>query len=252
MNVLVITQARTGSTRLPNKVLLEVNNKSLLETHLKRITQASLIDKVLVATTIAPADDTIEQLVNKLHFPCYRGSENDVLDRFYQAAKIHKPKYIVRLTSDCPLIDPKLIDKVIAHTIQSKVDYCANSLTETFPDGQDVEVFTFESLKKAWENAKLQSEREHVTPYIRANSNLNDKKDFKVTEYLSNNLEFKTVRMTVDEPQDFEVIKLLIEGLGTEKDWKTYALYYQNNQKIKKLNNSITRNEGYLKSIKND
>ena len=98
---------------------------------------------------------------------CFRGDEDDVLDRFYQGAKIHNPDYVVRLTSDCPLIDPVLIDEIIEAAISSDVDYCSNTLIESYPDGQDIEVFTFSALKKAWKESVLKSEREHVTPYMK-------------------------------------------------------------------------------------
>ena len=251
MNVLVVTQARSGSTRLPNKVLKEINGKSLLEIHIDRIKKANKVDGVLIASTTNKKDAVIEALAEKLQVPCYRGDENDVLDRFYQAVKEIKPKRIVRLTSDCPLIDPDLLDEIITVATEKDLDYYTNVLEELYPDGQDVEVFTFEALQKAWNEAKLPSEREHVTPYIRNNSSFKGGTLFTSSNHAPQS-NYNHVRLTVDEPVDFEVIQHMINALGTDKDWKTYANYYLTNPEIKNLNSNITRNEGYLNSLDND
>lgn len=251
METLLITQARTGSTRLPKKVLLTINNKSLLEIHLERLSKSKLLDKIIIATTINPEDEAIVTLGKLLNYEVYQGSEQDVLDRFYQAAKKYKPKYIVRLTSDCPLIDASLIDELIQEIKTKKIDYFTNTFIEKFPDGQDVEVFTFESLERAWKEAKLQSEREHVTPYIRNNSSFLKGKLFTSANYYCEK-DYNFVRLTVDEKKDFEVIEHIIKQLGTDKDWKTYADYYINTKEINIINREITRNEGYLKSLNKD
>lgn len=252
MNIVVITQARLGSTRLPNKVLKTIGGKSLLEIHVNRIQKAKTITKIIVATTDKPQDDHIESSMKKLGISVFRGSENDVLDRFYQTVKDIKPQLIVRLTSDCPLIDPELIDLIVIKTIENSVDYCSNTLLETFPDGQDIEVFTFKALEKAWEMAKLQSEREHVTPFIKNNSSFYGKNKYTALNIPSDNEIYKDVRMTVDELEDFSMIKLLINKLGVSATWKNYADLYMNNENINSLNKNIIRNEGYLKSIKKD
>lgn len=247
MKVLAITQARTGSTRLPNKVLKTIGNNNLLGIHLDRLMKSKKIDQLLVATTIQTEDRVIEEIA-KLHgLPSYSGSVQDVLDRFYQAAKKYKPTWVVRLTSDCPLIDPVLIDAIIEKAQLDKLDYFSNTLQPSFPDGEDVEVFTFEALEKAWKEATLPSDREHVTPYIHRNSSFNGKQLFNSGNY-SNEKDYGHVRLTVDEEKDFEVIKLLIEKLGTERDWKTYADLYLNDETIKNINKDIKRNEGFKPS----
>lgn len=251
MKVVVVTQARSGSTRLPNKVLKEIQGKSLLQIHIDRIKQAKLINEVIVATTVNKIDDQIEVLANKLNVKIYRGSENDVLDRFYQSVKNIKPDFIVRLTSDCPLIDPVLIDEVVEQAMERKLDYYANVMEELYPDGQDIEVFTFKALKNAWNTTQLNSDREHVTPYIRNNSSYKNGILFKSDNH-SLNGNYNHVRLTVDELVDFEVVEKIIEALGFNQDWKTYADYYLNNKEIHSLNSSVIRNEGYIKSIKND
>ena len=251
MRTVVVTQARSGSTRLPNKVLLEVEGKTLLQIHIDRIKQAKQVDTIFIATTVKPADDVIVEHAVKLDVNCYRGSEDDVLDRFYQTVKNVKPDYIVRLTSDCPLIDPKLLDEVIVEAQTKDLDYYANIIEERYPDGQDIEVFKFSALESAWKEAVLKSDREHVTPYIRNNSSYKGGRLFKSDNHgLDGN--YNNVRLTVDEPRDLEVIRLIIKDLGFDKDWKTYAEYYLNTPEIKALNEQIVRNEGYLKSINKD
>ncbi len=149
IKTVLITQARTGSTRLPGKILMEVNNTPLLKIHLDRLNQSKNIDKIIVATTVNEEDDIIEKIGTDWGYEVYRGSENDVLDRFYQAVQKIKPTWVVRVTSDCPLIDPLLVDKVIEITKAENKDYGSNVIDETFPDGQDVEVFKFSALEKA-------------------------------------------------------------------------------------------------------
>ncbi|WP_431165297.1 cytidylyltransferase domain-containing protein [Tenacibaculum halocynthiae] len=252
MKIVIITQARTGSTRLPNKVLKKIAHKTLLEIHLERISQSKLATHIIVATTNKIEDNLIEEESKKMNIVCSRGSENDVLDRFYQAVKKLHPDYIVRVTSDCPLLDPQLIDTVIKTTVDKKVDYCSNVQEETFPDGQDIEVFTYKALELAWKNAKLISEREHVTPYIRNNSSFFNQELFTAYNYTSSHLKYKNVRMTVDEPKDYEVVSSLINSLGIDKGWKEYAELYLNDTNISDLNSTINRNEGYKKSLKKD
>ena len=250
MRTLLITQARTGSTRLPGKVLLKVNGEELLKIHLSRIAQCNLIDEVVVATTINQEDDVIVLLCEEWGVKTSRGSENDVLDRFYKAAVEMKPEWVVRLTSDCPLIDPELIDAVISLAQTNDVDYCSNVLIEHFPDGQDVEVFKFSVLERAWKESKLKSEREHVTPFIRNNSNGNGNKLFSSINFPCA-YDLSNIRMTVDEPSDFELIQQLILETGTKLTWLSYTRYIME-QNLHQINSNIKRNEGLLKSLKND
>lgn len=250
LKTVLITQARTGSTRLPDKVLMEVNQTPLLKIHLERLKKSKNVDKIIVATTNSAKDNIIEKLALDWGYEVYRGSENDVLDRFYQAVKGIKPSWVVRVTSDCPLIDPLLVDKVIEFTQANNKDYGSNVIDETFPDGQDVEVFKFTALETAWKGAIKESEREHVTPYIRNNSNLKGKDIFSAISY-KNNIDYSKIRITVDEPNDFELINKVITELGFNKSWLEYTEYIINN-KLYEINGNIIRNEGYLKSLKND
>lgn len=250
LRTVLITQARTGSSRLPGKVLQKVNGKELLRIHLERLKQCQKIDEIVVATTVEPEDMKIVSLVEQMEIKYYRGSQDDVLDRFYQAIQSleEKPDWVVRVTSDCPLLDPALVDKVIVFAQESDVDYV--STDERFPDGQDVEVFRISALESSWKEATKKSEREHVTPYIRTHSNLQGESLFKVKAFRGEK-NFENLRMTVDEPQDFELVKRLIEDLGTDCDWTTYINHIIKND-LFKINGNVLRNEGYKKSLKED
>ncbi|MES2680270.1 MAG: glycosyltransferase family protein [Bacteroidota bacterium] len=251
MKIMAITQARMGSSRLPGKVLKTVNGKTLLEIHIERILKSRRIDQLLVATTIDPADDAIATLVANINLPVYRGSVKNVLDRFYQAALPYQPDWVVRLTSDCPLMDAALIDEMIDTAIEKNTDYCSNGLQPTFPDGLDIEVFKLTALEKAWREAISDSDKEHVTPYIYNHSTFKQQNLFTAFNFTFES-NYENVRLTVDESFDFEVIKILIEKLGVHKDWKTYADYYRSNELIKTINQHINRNEGYHNSLKNN
>ena len=206
---------------------------------------------ICIATTDKDQDATICNVAKLLNVNCFRGSEDDVLDRYYKAAKKMEADLIVRLTSDCPLIDPILIDEIVEQAKQKSIDYYTNILIENFPDGQDIEVFTFKALEKAWKDAKLLSEREHVTPYIRNNSTFNGRSIFTSdNHYCDKN--YNSVRLTVDEQADFKVIEYIINNIGINRDWQTYAEYYLDNIEISSLNNDILRNKGYQKSIEYD
>jgi spore coat polysaccharide biosynthesis protein SpsF len=250
LNTILITQARVGSTRLPGKVLKEIDGKSLLQIHLERLKKCLKVTEIIVATTSNKEDDAIYDKATEWGYTASRGSESDVLDRFYQAVKDKNPDWIIRVTSDCPLIDPELVDDVIRFAQDNNVDYCSNGFIENFPDGQDVEVFKFSALEKAWKNATLLSEREHVTPYIRNNSDYKGGSLFTSINYACES-NFAKIRMTVDESRDFELIEILIHKLGIEESWLTYTNYIIEHD-LTKVNDQIIRNEGLLKSLKND
>lgn len=251
MKILAITQARTGSTRLPNKVMKIIGGKTVLSIHIERLLRSKLLDQVVIATTIDKADDVIEEVATFHKLPCFRGSIQNVLDRYYQAAKPYNPEWVVRITSDCPLIDAVLMDEIIQKAIELNYDYVSNTLHPTYPNGMDVEVFKFSALEKAWKEATLNSDREHVTPYIHRNSSFNNKSLFTSFNF-ENKIDYENVRLTLDEPADLEVITIIIEKLGLDKDWKTYGDFYRSNSEIKTINERIDRNEGYNKSLKED
>ena len=253
MKVLAITQARYGSTRLPAKILKEVNGQTLLEIHLRRILQSKFINKLKIATTDEEGSKFIVEVADKVGVEYYKGSVDDVLSRFYRTAESEAPDYVVRLTSDCPLIDPKVIDETIQYCIDHSCDYVRTDAA-SFPDGLDTEVFKFSALVKAYNEANLTSEREHVTPYIWKNSTAWGGNLF--TSIKLQNIQgvysASDYRITIDEPEDFEVLKLLIEAIGTDKGWKDYIDYLLKHNEVKSLNSKFGYNEGYEKSLKND
>ena len=203
----VIIQARMNSTRLPGKVLKRLGNKAILDLQIERIKEAKRVESIIVATTTESCDDIIEYFCNENGIKCFRGSENDVLSRYYQCAQDSNLETIVRLTADCPLIDPIVIDKVVDLYLKSNVDYAANTVppeTSRWPDGSDVEVFSFKSLKRAYIEASANEDREHVTFFFWKNK----ENGFK-TAQLSNLIDWSKYRFTVDYPEDFEVMKLL-------------------------------------------
>ncbi|WP_292270509.1 glycosyltransferase family protein [Butyricimonas sp.] len=251
MKVTAITQARCGSTRLPAKVLRTVGRDTLLDIHIKRILEAREIDDLVVATTDEDSAEKIVEIAEKHGARAYKGAIDDVLERFYLSIVEQKPDLVVRLTSDCPLIDPRVIDQVVDACKSGEYDYVSNTLQPTFPDGVDVEVFKFSALKKAFDEATLKSDREHVTPYIWRNSTVKGGSLFKSLN-IANLVDYSKYRITVDTIEDFEVIKYLIEELGQELGWKEYIDFLDKHPQIKQLNNFHERNEGYAKSLLND
>jgi len=249
MSIIAVIQARVGATRLPGKVLKKIEGKTVLEHVINRAQVARKIDNIVVATTVKKEDLKIVQLCAKLGISVFCGSENDVLDRYYQAARLFKANHIVRITSDCPLIDPLIIDKVIGLYFKKEADYATNTMPETYPDGLDTEVISFKTLKIVWENSRLFSEREHVTPYIRKNPNI-----FKIVN-LKCEYNLNDKRWTLDEPEDFEFIKIIYKNLYSEDSlfgMKKIIDFLKNHPEIEELNNNLIRNEGYLKSLKKD
>lgn len=246
MKIIAVTQARTGSTRLPNKILKTIQGETLLEIHVRRILRSKRISKLIIATTTVQQDDEVIKLAKELDVQVSRGSESDVLDRFYQALKDERPDYVVRLTSDCPLIDANLIDEVVQFTIHNKLDYCTNTLVEHYPDGEDVEVFTFKALEEAWQKAEKPYMREHVTPYIRENGTFSGGLLYRSDNFPCEK-NYGNVRLTVDEEKDLAVITQLVTELGTQCGWKEYAEKYLTATSISDLNADIKRNEGFKK-----
>jgi spore coat polysaccharide biosynthesis protein SpsF (cytidylyltransferase family) len=223
-------------------VLKVIGESTLLEIHLDNAKRSKLATHFIVATTNESNAFLIEEKAIAHNWNCYKGSTNDVLARFYFACESIKPDFILRITSDCPLVQSNIIDDLINYSINNQLDYASTS--ENFPDGVDAEIFTWEILDLAYNNAKLISEREHVTPWIRINA---AKKGLLEPE----TDEFKDVRLTVDEIEDFNCVELLIEQFQSDKNWKEYAKFVTEKPELFK-NQGIQRNEGYAKSLLND
>lgn len=247
MRFLVIIQARCGSTRLPSKVLKEVEGKTALEQMLNRVSKSTKIDEIMVATTINPEDLAIVNLASGLGYRVFSGSSEDVLDRYYQAAKLVKPKYIIRLTADCPLFDWRLLDEAIDELDEQADDLC--SYTETFPDGEDLEIVRFCVLEEMWKKAHLASEREHVTLYVK-----NHPEIYKLQNYECKLGNLNGERWTLDEPEDLELIRAVFRHFAPRTDFSMEEIYkfLQNHPEIRELNQMHVRNEGLLKSLAKD
>ena len=240
-----IIQARTGSTRLPKKVIEKIDSKNtVLDYVINQVKCSKKIEKIIVATTDLIEDDVIWQYANLQKIECFRGSSEDVLDRFYQCAKKYSAKTIVRITADNPLIDPNIIDKVINE--YNKCDFITNTLERTFPYGTEVEVFSFVSLEKAWENAKKPSEREHVTPFIR-----NPKNKF-VLKNIKNQKNISNFRYTVDKLEDLLLVKEIIKNISTRPIFLQDIIKLNKDKpEIFEINKNI-KHDGYLSSIEKD
>lgn len=236
-----------GSSRLPGKVLMDINGKPMLLRVIERAQAAQAPNLVVVATSTAKADDAIEDLAHENGFPCFRGSELDVLDRYYRAAQAHNAEVVVRLTADCPLHDPSVIDNVTNAFTNGTYDYASNTQPPTFPDGLDTEVFAMSALERAWEKAALLSEREHVTPYIRNHPEL-----FKLHNVASE-VDYSQLRWTVDEAADLEFVRAIYRHFASDAFGMAQIVkYLHDNPDLNKMNAQFQRNEGYQKSLRED
>ena len=240
--VVIVTQARLESSRFKEKILKRINGKTLLQIHLERLKKSTFSENLIVATTFEEKIDSLINITKALGVKHFQGSTNDILDRFYQATSSLKPDFVVRVTSDCPLIDPVLIDNIIKFSKKHDQDYVSNTLIEAYPDGQDIEVIKWSAFKKAWECAETSFDREHVTPFIKSQSTFFGNKRFTSLNYDCKK-NYNHIRMTVDEVLDFEAIKIIIDNLGDDKNWLVYTNFIIQNKGLFK-NQQIIRNEG--------
>jgi len=245
---LCIIQARMGSTRLPGKVLMDLGGRTVLARVLERAAKSRSLSEVAVATGIGPENLPIVKFCSAKGVRVFCGSEDDVLDRFYQLSKLIKPKNIVRITADCPLMDPRIIDLVVHTHCRSGADYTTNAVPPTFPDGEDVEVFTFRALERAWGKATLMSEREHVTPYIRKHP-----RNFKIHS-VRNATDLSGKRWTLDNPEDLRFISAVYKAFRGRSIFGMGDILrlLSKRPKLETLNGAISRNEGYEKSLRED
>ena len=239
MKVSALVQARMGSTRLPGKVLKPIVGKSMIELLLTRLSKSSELDEIVVATSKDAKNDELQLVVESLGYRCTRGSEKDVLSRFYESAKFIGADVVVRITGDCPLVDSKLVDECIKGYNNSNVDYFSNINPLTYPDGLDIEVISFESIERANNEAKSKFDREHVTPYIRNSDNFSQS-SMQHTEDLSNQ------RWSVDEPEDLIVVTNVFEYFSPNIffDWKDVLELSRSQPKLFQENQQIKNNEG--------
>ena len=250
MKYLVMIQARSGSTRLPNKVLKDLCGKPALQRMIERVQKSKSVDEVIVVTSIEKNNLPILKLCSEIGVRVGIGSEDDVLDRFYQTAKLLKPEYVIRLTADCPCFDAGLLDKAISEMNETS-DYMG-MLSETFADGLDLEIMKFTALKKAWKEANHSFEREHVTQYIVRHPEI-----FKLQDFKSPIGDFGEHRWTVDEAEDFQLVQHIYSHfintvLGENFNYNDILEYLDENPEIKAINSKYARNEGLQKSIEED
>jgi spore coat polysaccharide biosynthesis protein SpsF len=232
MRLVAIIQARMGSTRLSGKVLEDIHGRTMLARVVRRSMRSALIDKVVVATTKNKADDVIVSECESMGVSSFRGSEEDVLDRYYEAAKTFSADIVVRITSDCPLIDPEIIDRIVRSFLDRSPDYASNTIKSTYPRGLDVEVFTYDALEKAWNEASEDFQHVHVTPYIY--QHLDRFKIFSVTceENWSN------YRWTVDTKEDLDLIRAIYAKIDRDDDfsWKDVLELLKTEPNIAEIN----------------
>jgi spore coat polysaccharide biosynthesis protein SpsF len=253
MKIVAIIQARFASSRLPGKVLLPIAGQPMLGRVVERARRAVSIQEVVVATTVDPSDDAVAEMCRERGYACERGSLYDVLDRYYQAARAHQADVIVRITADCPLIDPQEIDRTVEAFRHTGADFAANRLPppfkRTYPIGLDTEVCSFAALERAWTEAKEPYQREHVMPYLYNRSPVIDAKDFggfpdgalfKVL-YLNHEPDCGSLRWTVDTPEDLELIRRIYARLGDQDDftWRDVLDLVEGEPDLMKINASV-------------
>ena len=246
--VVGIIQARMGSTRLPGKCLAPIAGKPLLQRVVERCQASETIDDVWVATTIEATDGMIVKLCNEMGVPVFKGSVEDVLDRYYRASLEAEAEVVVRITADDPLKDPRVIDQILYRLLDGNLDYASNTLEPTYPEGLDIEAFTFAALSTAWREAELISEREHVTPYIWKNP-----QRFRL-ENIRLDADSSHLRWTVDYEQDLAFVRAVYENLGPDRLFLMADILALLDLKpeLLSINQGIARNQGYLKSLAQD
>ncbi len=245
--IVVIIQARMSSSRLPGKVLAEIAGRPMLQHVVHRARKAGVGERVVVATSDDPSDDPVAAFCAASEITVERGSRDDVLERYYGAATNQAARAVVRLTADCPMLDPQVIDAVCGEFDPARLDYVSNTLDRTYPRGLDTEVFTFEALERARNEARLRSEREHVTPYIWKHP-----ERFRLGQ-VQQQQDHASERWTVDHAQDLEFVRAVYDALGTVDFGQDEALeLLRERPELRRINQGIDGNEGYLKSLEQD
>jgi|APSaa5957512535_1039671.scaffolds.fasta_scaffold00351_15 spore coat polysaccharide biosynthesis protein SpsF len=246
--ITAIIQARTGSNRFPKKMLHKIDNETMIWHVINRIKNVKSIQQIVLVTTEREEDQKLLEIAKKSEINGFVGKEIDVLDRFFQCAKKFDADPIIRITGDCPLIDPFLIEKMIQFFVENKFDYISNRIEPTFPDGLDTEIFTFHAIEKAKLNARLKSDLEHVTPYITKNPEL-----FKIFDF-KNNKNLSEMRWCVDEKEDLEFVKKIYDELNPKIIFSMDEILnvIKKDPKLLKINAGKIRDQGYLDSLKND
>jgi len=248
--ILAILQARMTSSRLPGKALKPILGQPMIQRQVERIRQSRRVDRLVIATSTDASDDILVEVCEALGIECARGSLDDVLDRYYQVARACGPEHVVRLTGDCPLLDPEVMDETVAFHLAGQFDYTSNALDSlTFPSGLDAEVMRFECLERTWREARLPSEREHVTPYLYNHPEL-----FRLGSYRGEQ-NFSHMRWTVDEPEDLAFVRQVYAALHpANPSFRMLDIVglVEREPALSAINSRFQRNEGYQKSLIKD
>ncbi len=224
-----------GSTRLPGKVLMDLGGESVLARVVRRLRRADLIDEIVVATPTSTADNAIVSECGRFSVAVFRGQENDVLDRYYHAARWMNADAIVRITSDCPLIDTEITDNTIRAFINCKPDYASNALQRTYPRGLDTEVISCDALKRAWQEARFSYQRAHVTPYIYENPNR-----FRIVPVRGDS-DYSDLRWTLDTPEDLSFIRAIYQRMDNDDSfsWRDVLALLESEPQLTELNREV-------------
>jgi len=246
--ITVMIQARTGSSRLPRKVLSDIENKPMIWHVINRVKKIKSVEQIALITTNQQSDEVLLDIAKNAGILGFTGDEIDVLNRHYQCALKISADPIIRITSDCPLIDPSIVEEMLQFFLKHDYNYVSNIHPATYPDGLDVEIFSFETLEKTSLNAKLNSEREHVTPYIEKHPEL-----FKIFNF-ENKSDLSHIRLTIDQKEDLELIRKIYSVMSPRNDFELNDILdlLSKNPEFLKINSNYKRNEGYLKSLKED
>jgi spore coat polysaccharide biosynthesis protein SpsF len=235
VNIVAVVQARMGSTRLPGKVLKELGGESVLARVVERLRRSRSISEVVIATSLSPDDEAVVREAERLRVAIFRGSESDVLDRYFQAARAFHVEAVVRITSDCPLIDAEVTENTVRAFLNEQPDYASNALARTYPRGLDTEVMSVDALTRAWRTAKQPYEREHVTPFMYEHPEL-----FKVLS-VTNDADFSSHRWTLDTAEDLEFVRAVYERFGNRSNftWRDVLDLVEREPALSQLNCSV-------------
>mgnify|MGYP003999349241 CR=1 FL=1 len=246
--ITVMIQARTGSTRFPKKTLAKINNKPMIWYVINRVKMIKSVEQIALITTRKKSDKILLKIAKENNIIGFSGDVHDLLSRHYECALKINADPIIRITSDCPLTDPKLVEKILKFYLNNNYDYVSNVIKPSYPDGLDIEIFSLSALKKAVKNAKLMSEREHITPYFIKNSN-----KFKLYN-IENKKNLSHLRWTVDQIEDIKFIRKIYSKMKPKTIFSMNDILkiICNEPKLQKINQKYNRNEGYAKSLKND
>lgn len=247
MKTVAIIQARMSSRRLPGKILETIGTEPLLAHVVRRAQASGVFDVVSIATSTDTSDDPVQQFCDSQNIPCFRGSLKDVLDRYERAAQSLHAEIITRLTGDCPLLDPAVIRQIVGAFDPRRYDYVSNTVERTYPKGLDTEVFSMHALNEAHKNARLPSEREHVTPYFYTHP-----EQWRIRQ-ITQKTDRSLLRWTVDEPRDLAFVRAIVQHLGSGTYGQSEILaLLKAHPDLQRMNEGIDPNEGYQRSLKED